>query len=119
MFIPNDKVINDIVPARLSPLGKKITGAHTFVRLGATELAALSTASTTNLYYGKFICVGLTQDFVASYNTTTEWTSASGNDATGGLVGTFYDVMWNKITSTSPTQGTIYFVGIQFTVANV
>lgn len=118
MHIPFDKVLTTILPAKIGAT-KKVSGAETYVRLGATELAALSATDLNFVYYGKIICVGLTQAFAAQYNSTTEWTSASGKDATGGLVGTFYDVLFNHITSTSPTDGTIYFVGVKIGIANV
>ncbi len=118
MTISIDKVINDIIPVIIGAT-KKVTGPQVFVKLNATELAAMSTADTGYLWYGKLVCVGLSETMVAAYGSTTTWSSANGATATGGLVGTFYDVHFNKITSTSPVIGTVYFVGVKIAITNV
>ena len=65
------------------------------------------------------MCVGLAESLVAAYGSTTTLSTTNGVTATGGLVGTFYDVHFNKITSTSPVIGTVYFVGVKIAVSNV
>ncbi len=118
MTISIDKVINDILPGIIGAT-KKVDGPQVFVKLNATELAAMSTANTGYIWYGKLVCVGLAESLVAAYGSTTTLSTTNGVTATGGLVGTFYDVHFNKITSTSPVIGTVYFVGVKIAVSNV
>lgn len=117
MHILNDKAL-EFINTRLALTNKKIGNSVTFVRLNAADLATMSTANTGYEWYGKLVCVGLTDNCSASHGTTVEWTAANAYSVTGGLSGTFYDVMFNKFTG-SPTAGTIYFVGIKVEVVNV
>ena len=117
MQISYDKVIEDIVKAKIGNT-KKIGATSDLVRLSATDLNAMSTASTTHVWYGKFICMGLADSFVASYNTTVEFTAVNGITASGGIVGTFYEQLFNKVV-TSATLGTVLFVGYKIKIDNV
>ena len=115
MQLSFDKIESDIIGVRLRALGKEISDVIIGIRLDATALATMGTADSGYLYYGKFVCVGLDTSFVASFNTTVEFDASSAITATGGLVGTFYDQLFNKVV-TSAGQGKIYFVGLKIQV---
>lgn len=117
MTISIDKVINDIIPVIIGAT-KKVTGPHTFVRLTADQLGAMTTADTAALYWGKFICSGCDAAVIAYYGSDIIFDTTTGGSATGGLVGTFYDQYFNKMGGAA-TDGTLCFVGVKMTIANV
>ena len=118
MTISIDKVINDIIPVIIGAT-KKVTGPHTFVRLTADQLGAMTTADTAALYWGKFISSGCSDAIRAKYGTEIIFTTETGSTATGGMVGTFYDQYFNNIEGGAAADGTLCFVGVKMTIANV
>tara|TARA_R110000868_G_scaffold25994_3_gene100721 strand:+ start:9362 stop:9712 length:351 start_codon:yes stop_codon:yes gene_type:complete len=109
--------INEVIQAKIGAT-KKVVGPITHVRLNATALNAMTSADANYIWYGKVVCVGASADVDLSYNSTIEFTTSGGVVAIGYVSGTFYDVLFNKVTGTA-VLGEFYFVGIKQAIENV
>lgn len=110
---------NIVIDIIKSKYGKEVNGSIESVRLTASDLSDLDTASTTHVWYGKLVCVGLSTALVASASESVEFDSTNAVTATGGLVGTFYDVYFDVIDYETPTDGEVYFIGYKIPVTDV
>lgn len=109
--------MQEVINAALASTNKRITGDAQPVRLTATQLNAMGTASTTHVWFGT-VYLAATEDITFQLNTEITLTATNIIAAVNHTDANYENVLFNRVTSTA-ADGTYYFVGYRFQVTNL